>query len=744
MGALQGLVQKTSFSSGEISPALAARGELARYQTGVRKAENVVVMIEGGLTRRPGTQFIWTLKDETRAGLLIPFEFSPDVNYMLVLNAGVMRVMKNGGIVLSGGVPYELAHPYGDGDLDNVVWAQSLDVIFLACKGKVAYTLSRNGDANWAFNVYAAANGPLKAPNLDQAKVISASATTNTVNLVSNFDIFDGGQVGSIWLLEDANLADVPLWTGNETGLSIGTRRRNAGNVYDVVALGGGVGGNAGVNAPVHLVGTVSAGAAAVTWQFLWGAGGYVEIETVTDARHATALVMNLAGGYQGFLPDDVAAGGTFRWSQGAWNSVDGYPEQVILYDDRLDWARGNQHWITRIGDFYDFQVDGTDTSAVALGLTSPDGQYVQTEWMLNLGVIVAGTRSSEWMIRGQQIFDPITPLNVRAVPDGSEGSAPHRPCLVDGGAVFLGRTRQRLHYAEFDRVAEQIHIAELTLYARHILRQMGNAIAYQRDPNRLLWIICQDGSLVSLTFRPDQQVIGWTRHPMPDAVIERIGIINSPNAATQQVWMIVRRAFGPVVRRRYIEVLTDFFEPADAGNPTAAGAWFVDCGLRYTGAPVTTVFAPHLGGATVGVFVNGVEQTRKVVSTDGSGTIHLDWSGTDVIVGLPIEWRVRSLPFDTSGQKGSTKGDYRRSPQVVVECLNSMGGAVSENDGPATTLFPLGGEVTGVPMTLRNGLQRVDVLTDLAQRSEVEISGDNAYPFTLLALSPNLDFQEA
>ena len=85
-------LDRSQFSAGELDPALHARKDLARNQSGLKACENYVVMVEGGLTRTPGTAYVAPLKTEAQRGKLVPFEFSVDDNYMLAFNDGVMRV----------------------------------------------------------------------------------------------------------------------------------------------------------------------------------------------------------------------------------------------------------------------------------------------------------------------------------------------------------------------------------------------------------------------------------------------------------------------------------------------------------------------------------------------------------------------------------------------------------------------------------------------------------------------------
>ena len=50
---------KSSFSAGELTPTIEGRADLPLYQNGAKKIINWMILPSGGVTRRPGTEFIW-------------------------------------------------------------------------------------------------------------------------------------------------------------------------------------------------------------------------------------------------------------------------------------------------------------------------------------------------------------------------------------------------------------------------------------------------------------------------------------------------------------------------------------------------------------------------------------------------------------------------------------------------------------------------------------------------------------
>lgn len=90
-----------TFSRGEIGPELAARSDLAAYQTGLAKCVNFMVSPYGGVMNRPGTQFL-AQTPGNEVARLIRFKFNASDTYALEFTHLKMRVIRNGGYVTYG------------------------------------------------------------------------------------------------------------------------------------------------------------------------------------------------------------------------------------------------------------------------------------------------------------------------------------------------------------------------------------------------------------------------------------------------------------------------------------------------------------------------------------------------------------------------------------------------------------------------------------------------------------------
>src|SRR5262245_27424420 len=164
---------------------------------------------------------------------------------MLVLNAGAIRFIRDGGFIQSGGAPYEVTGlPYAASELARVRWAQEGNTAWLTHGSYQPRKLVRGSShTDWTLSLYEQEGGPVKVQNLDKSKTIIASATTGTVTLTASTAIFQAGHVGSVWRLDEGDLSLTPEWKANEaitlptepvpaTGTTIGSMT-NPGNAFD-------------------------------------------------------------------------------------------------------------------------------------------------------------------------------------------------------------------------------------------------------------------------------------------------------------------------------------------------------------------------------------------------------------------------------------------------------------------------------------------------------------------------------
>jgi hypothetical protein len=740
MPALKADVQRVTFAAGEAGKALRAREDLARYQIAVEIMENYVVMLEGGATRTPGTRMVLELKDQAQKGRLLPFRVSSTDYYMLVINAGKARFIRAGGFIQNlDTTPYELTVPWVEAELALLRSTTEANQMFVAVGTTAPQELTRLAHTNWTVAPMAIVNGPVGVQNVDTAITIQANGVSGGIALTGVGNPLTADWIGQVLRLDEPTLEYVPEWVAGETGLTAGTsQRRWNGNVYLAAS-----GTDAGVNAPTHTEGTVSSGNGKVTWTYLHSGFGYVRIASVANANSAIATVLSR-------LPDSVRDHATYRWFPPAWSPAQGFPDIIAFNSPMLFFMRDEEFWFSSKLNPRDFGQGALDDEAFSGKLRAPDGSLVKGCWAAASGGWLVGTNDLEWILRGPNLSDALTLTNIKPIPDSNEGSIPQVPATMYGGVMYIGADGQRLHFATVDpnrTGAQRLDVEELSVEASHIFFPGAVKIVWQRNPHKLAWILFADGTLATLTFMPKQSVLAFARQPMTNAFVEDIDVIPAVAGGTE-LYMIVRRTIAGVTKR-YVEQLAGFFQPLDLTNPTAAGAWFLDCAQHYAGPPVTTITSlAHLEGQEVGVLADGAMQKRKTVA---GGAITLDRAASDVLVGLPKIARIKDLPRNVTSNEGSTSADEKTIYQVAGDFLYSAGGKLYANrdaigDGEADEGEPItqtGAKKKGAPLPLFTGKKKIPLNGEFALEAQAELVNDDALPCTVLGLSPGLSVEE-
>lgn len=731
------LVEQPSQGGGELSPFLQARRDLERWATSHRRVENFVPLQEAVLQRRPGTRYLAAAYDAARPVQFIPFTFAGEDALMLVLNAGVIRFFAPDGtpVETAPGSPYQLAHPWSDIELDGLRWWQQGNLVFIASPTRRPQVLTRLSATSWSIAPYDTAGGPVDAMNAIAANKLTVSAATGSIVVTANFNAFTTDMVGGVWRMEEETFESIAVWSPQET-VSTGVYRRWKGRIYSVTSAGS---TSSGVNPPEHDFGAWSSGGGNAQWTFVSKAYGYFRIQSWISTSQVTATVLEQ-------IPQSLVGGYTWRFSPSAWDDARTWPGDVHMHQNSLVWARGDVMWMTKPGDFYDFDIPPTasEDAGNAFRLTSPVGQLIQTRFLASSLVLIAGTSVGAFIVRGANAADRLTLANTRAWLDADDGAAAARPARTGGGALFIGVSRRTLHFMAYAPLSERVEVSDLTRYARTVLRKPIAEIAFQRHPHRVLWLRHDDGALSSVTFWPEEQMLAVARHPLGGGQCVRLAALVSPGQEETAIWMAVRRTVAGVLNV-YYEKLAPYFLAADADAPTAVGAWHLDCALEYGGAPATVLSGlGHLEGESVLVNADGRQAGPFTVA---AGAITLPFPTTQAIVGLAAPARLETLPREMQTRAGSSVGRAKRLPRAALELFETLDVSVAtktkEGELPADLALPQGGAV-GPLQTPRlvSGVVPLDVETSSDLEQTLVIRAAGVFPCTVLAAHADLEAQ--
>ncbi len=522
-------VIQPTFAGGELSPSASARVDIARYYTGLKLCRNFTVMPYGGVRNRAGTKFVCEVKNSTKKVRLIPFQFNDQQTYVHEFGDLYMRVIKDGGQVLTGGsVPFELAMPYTQNDLPLLNFTQSADVMTFAHPSYRPRDLSRLAHDNWITSELVL-SPKIAAPASASATGAAGTGTTSSWRY----------QVTAV--LDDGNSLDESL-PATTAAVTVYADTANATVTWAAVA-----------GASYYIVYKDNA-----------GAGVYGFIGRATDL---TFTDRNITPTKTDTPPNE----------NDPFVGANNYPGCVGYYQQRLTFAGSNNSpqtvWMSRTGLFKNFGYSTPNKDDDAITFTIASREVNRMRHLLGLRKLLGLTSGGEWTFSGSE--SGLTAKSIQASQEGYDGSSTVPPVVVGQQAVYLQARGSRVSSFGYSLQADGFSGDDLTIFAAHLFR--GHelvSVAYQKIPDSIVWYVRDDGLLLGLTYLPEQQLVAWHQH-VTDGFVESIACI--PEGMEDTLYMVVRRTINGV-QKRYIERM------ASRQFQSISDAFFVDCGLSYDG----------------------------------------------------------------------------------------------------------------------------------------------------------------
>lgn len=486
---------KTNFTAGELSPRLMGRVDIARYANGAKVIENGVVVVQGGVVRRPGTRFAAAAKFGNKTARLIPYVFNRSQAYVLEFGDGYMRVFQNGKQVVNGdNTPYEIASPYTAAMLPDVNYVQGADTMFLVHENVPPQRLQRLGQTNWV---------------LEPAPFI-----------VEPFDeIRDTPQK---WCKPS-----VKEFIGSEVTLTLSDEEPPAGSDGTLTGTGW---ESADVGSYVRIN------------------EGLVLIDSITSSQKAVGTIRKVLSATQAASP------GAWTREDSVWGGSMGYPGAVTLYQQRLVMAGSPRFpqtiWFSETGVYLSFELGTDDDNAMSFTLSSD--QLNPIVHLAQMNTLIALTYGGEFTITAGN-ESAITPTNISVKNPSPYGCNNIRPIRVGTEIMFVQRAGRKLYAAAYDPDSFVAYTAnDMTVLAEHITSSGISDMAYQQQPDPFVWIARKDGSAASMAIDRTQDVIAWSRHAT-DGAFESVACI--PSDTDDVVYVLVRREVNGQMLR-FVEVL--------------------------------------------------------------------------------------------------------------------------------------------------------------------------------------------
>lgn len=751
---------QNNFIGGEFSPLTQARVDSDLYRTGMEICLNYIPLIQGPITRRPGTYFVQKTKNSANANAvrLQRFEFSTTQAYIIEFGDQYVRFYRNNGPVeTSPGVPYEISTPYGAAQVFQLQFTQSADTLYITHPSYAPRKLTRTAHTSWTLSLVNNQDGPYLTANVG-ATTLTPSGTTGAITIT----------------------ASTATWAATDVGRLVRIKH-------------------------------------GTTW-------GNAIITGYTSTTVVNATVGNPFG----------ATTAVTIWRLGLWSATTGYPSTCTFHEDRLFFA-GNTSNPQRVdgsvsGDYENFAptaTDGVITAANALGFTLNSSDVNVIRWLSSdeKGLLV-GTVAGEWVVKAASSLESMNATNIVAKKGSNYGSANIQPVQVGKSAIFVQRAGKKVRDMRYYYDVDGFRAADLTVISEHITQSGITQLAFQKEPQQIVWAVRNDGVLIGMSYDREFETvkIGWHRHTLggitlpttsASASIESVACIPSADGTRDELWMVVRRFINGVTTVT-VEYMNKFFDQTDE----ARDAFFLDCGLTYdvplgiaiinptspldlfgpgtslsvgdeilitnTGFPVldnkvfkvktkagdnvtitdlhgvdvdgtafpvanaggtcrkmisTVSGLSHLNGEQVSIVTDGMVHPKKTVS---GGSITLDYKAATVHVGLNYISDGKLLRAEAGSTDGTALGKTRRTHRCAFYLYRSLGLQIGVDFSKLEELvFRKTSDEYNFSPPLFTGIISENIPASYDFENQICWRQDQPLPSTILAIMPQLVTQD-
>ena len=461
------------------------------------------------------------------------------------------------------------------------------------------------------------------------------------------------------------------------------------------------------------------------------GGAGATANPIIRDGQMVDVLITSRGYGYK--KPNMILKGETISQNiefERAVITQSSFPSAVSYFQQRRVFAgtkeKPLQVWMTKTGteSNLSYSLPIKDDDRISFKLASREASMIQHIVPLNKMILMTG--SAEWNVNTLNT-DYLTPSSISVSPQSYIGSSMVQPVIANNSLIYAAARGGHIRELAYNWQANGYITGDISIRSSHLFDNKKIVdMCLQKSPFPIVWCVSSDGTLLGLTYLPEQSIGAWHKHDT-DGHFESVTSVTE--GEDDVLYAIVRRNVnGRDVR--YVERMKQrrFTSTKDY--------YFMDGGLTYRGNPVSTV--SNLGileGKTVCVLADGNVMPKTVVS---NGTIHLpDGITASVIsVGLPIEASITTLPLafqiDAAMGQGRTKNlnkVWLRVYESVAVLAGAYGGKMYEYKQRTTEVF-------SHPTRPKTGIIEINVGGQWDDDGLMQIKQENPLPITVLSVA--------
>ncbi len=595
------------------------------------------------------------------------------------VNGTTYSTYTTGGTV---GKVYTITTPYTDGQIWEIKYTQSADVMTLVHPSWYPRDLTRTADNAWTLQTLTVA-ARLDPPT---GLTAAASAVGAVMYAYQVTAVDESGDESTASNLVAITGVDITTTAGNVLLQWTPVAYAQYYNVYKANAVrGGSVGGSAANPAIPTLLGFIQttqapqsvdsniapdfsttpplardplsagqvtsidvtnggAGYTSVPTVAITGGGAYAagaEAGATVVNNIVTAVVVTRPGHDYETAPTVTISGGGGAGATATANigpNTGTYPSVVAYFQQRRTFAASNNapqtFWMSQPGLYSNYNVSNPSRPDDAITGTLASLQVNAIKHLIPMpGGLIALTSYGAWQITGGGQSSAITPANASAQAQAYNGVSDVQPIIINYDILYIQAKGSNVRDLSYNIYANIYTGVDISILSNHLF--FGYTITswgYAEAPYKIVWATRNDGTLLSLTFLKEQEVIGWAHHDTR-GLFESVAVISEGNE--DAIYVVVTRKIQGVYVKYAERFHTRNF------NDNIVDAQFLDCALQTAVTyPAATLTPGAISGSNVTFTTSAAAFTAGDVGSviragNGVATITQYNSTTSVVVNI-------------------------------------------------------------------------------------------------------------
>lgn len=709
-----------SFGGGEVTPEFWGRIDDAKYQTGLAVCRNFICKPQGPVENRAGLQFVREVKNSAVATRVIPFTYSTSQTMVIEMGAGYFRFHTIGASLLVGSpAAYNGATAYAVGDL-------------VSSGGNNYYCIAAttgNAPPNATYWYLEPSNGVYEIPNP------YAAADLFDIHLVQSADVLTLTHTG--YPPQELRRLGATKWTlvpipfastlTAPTGISA-TATGGTGTTYSYVVTSVGAvgvdestmssaatcGGNLFANGAYNSISWTAAPGASRYYVYKFSGGNYGYIGQTTSTSFTDSNIAADISHTPPIVTNPFAAAGD-------------YPGAVSYFEQRRCFAgtlnKPQNIWMTKSGteSNLNYSLPTRDDDSIQFRVAAREANTIRH--IVPLTSLLLLTSAAEWRVTSVN-SDAITPSTISVAPQSYVGASNVAPVIINNNVLYCAARGGHVREMAYAFQANGYVTGDLSLRAPHLFDGYQIVdMAYAKAPYPIVWAVSTSGKLLGVTYIPEQQIGAWHQHDT-DGVFESCTVV--AEGQEDVLYVVVNRTINGSTKRYVERMHTRVFV-------NQQDAFFVDCGLTYSGAPATTISGlSHLEGKTVSILGDGAVMPQCVVT---GGQITLAQPVSVAQIGLPITADMQTLPvaFDAPG---FGQGRPKNVDAIWLRVYRSGGIKAGPDVAHLTEVKQRTTEVYGAPPALKTDEIKLVVAPSWGNGGQIWVRQADPLPLTIASMS--------